>query len=399
MYHFTKDSSFIFTSILNNQLSMKIGFDAKRFFNNNTGLGNYSRTLVSNLITFYPNDEYYLYTPSIQLTEEKSKIDSNKNITVRTAGNKNQTIWRSFEIKKDIKRDKLDIYHGLSHELPRNNANMNCKKVVTIHDLIFKTHPEYFPYIDRSFYHIKCKHSLHTADKIIAISENTKKDIINHYDINPSKIEVIYQSCHQRFYQDETSVQTTLPKSFPNEYNLSVGSLEPRKNIISVIQAYALIKKENRIPLFLIGNGKKHKKYLQEQINKFKLQSDIHILSKISSDLLPTIYQNAKMLIYPSFYEGFGLPVAEALLSSTPVVTSKNSSLMEAGGPNSLYIDPLSVESISTAIEKIQNDSELAQDMRVKGRKYALEKFNPQSLTNQIMELYKNIQVGMYTTI
>jgi len=376
---------------------MKIGFDAKRFFNNKTGLGNYSRTLVSNLNESFPNHDYFLYTPSISLNEERAKLEAKQNVSIRTAGTKNKTIWRSFEIKKDIKNDELDIYHGLSHELPRNNEHLTCRKIVTIHDLIFKTHPEYFPIVDRSFYHIKCKHSLHTADKIIAISENTKQDIIEYYKIDPAKIEVIYQSCHKQYYKSDPEENADLPKSFPTEYNLSVGSLEPRKNIVSVIKAYTHIKKENRIPLFLIGNGKKHKKFLQDHINKNNLQKDIHILSNIPTNLLPAIYQNASMLIYPSFYEGFGLPVVEALLSSTPVITSRNSSLTEAGGPNSIYIDPSSTESISHAIETIQDDSALAQKMSEEGKKYALDNFDPEILTAQLMNLYENVQVEAFS--
>lgn len=376
---------------------MKIGFDAKRYFNNKTGLGNYSRTLLSNLYKYYPNETYYLYSPSIEMNNEMSNLEGVENVHIRTAGTKNKAIWRSFEIKKDIMKDGLDIYHGLSHELPRSNETMDCKKVVTIHDLIFKTNPEFFQYIDRNLYHIKCKHCLHTADKIVAISEHTKKDIIEYYQIDPSKIEVIYQSCHDRYYQAPETSDIPLPKTFPNEYNLSVGSLEPRKNIISVIKAYTHIKKENRIPLFLIGNGKKHKKYLQEHINKNKLQKDIHILTNIPSELLPVIYQNATMLIYPSFYEGFGLPVAEALLSSTPVITSNNSSLMEAGGPSSLYIDPSSTDSIAAAIEQIQDDTDLAKMMSIEGYKYATQKFDPKVVTDQMMKLYQNVKIGMIT--
>ncbi|MEM9547943.1 MAG: glycosyltransferase family 1 protein, partial [Bacteroidota bacterium] len=354
--------------------------------------GNYSRTLLANLHAYRPEHNYFLYTPSITLKEEKNKLEAVNNVSIRTAGSKNRTIWRSFEIKNDIQKDELDVYHGLSHELPRNNENMRCKKIVTIHDLIFKPHPEFFPFIDRGVYHIKCKHSLHTADRVIAISEHTKRDIIEYYNIEPEKIDVIYQSCLPQYYEDDPSKIAALPKSFPSEYNLSVGSLEPRKNIVSVIKAYTQIKKEHRIPLFLIGNGKRHKKYLQQHINKYNLQEDIHILSNIPTHLLPAIYRNATMLIYPSFYEGFGLPVVEALLSFTPVITSNISSLPEAGGPDTCYINPSSIESIAQSIEKIQTDSELASRMSQNGRTYALNNFNPQQLTAKVMRLYEEIQ-------
>jgi len=370
---------------------MKLGFDAKRYFNNQTGLGNYSRTLLANLQAFAPEHEYFLYSPSIGLNHEKEKIAHHANVTVRTAGTKNKTIWRSFEIKEDIAADKLDIYHGLSHELPRNNDHMKCKKVVTIHDLIFKTRSEYFPVVDRTFYHIKCKHSLNTADKIVAISEHTKKDIVQHYNVDADRIEVIYQSCLPQYYVKDPFGSNRLPKTFPSEYNLSVGSIEARKNSSSVIKAYSLIPPKERIPLFLIGNGKKHKKSVQKQINRLHLQKDIHILSNVSTHLLPAIYRHATMMIYPSFYEGFGLPVAEALLSNTPVVTSNNSSLPEAGGPDSWYVDPTSVEEIAQAISTIQNDTELAKKMATKGKAYALQTFDPKSLTKQMLQLYAGL--------
>ena len=368
---------------------MKIGFDAKRYFNNRTGLGNYSRTLISNLNAYYPNHEYILYTPSISLREEQNKIGNTSNICIRTAGSKNHNLWRSFEIKKDIKNDSLDIYHGLSHELPRSNDRMHCKKVVTIHDLIFKTHPSYFPYIDRSFYHIKCKHCLHTADVIIAISENTKKDIVKYYSIDPNKIQVVYQACHPRYYNIPSNLEP--PASFPSEYLLSVGSLEKRKNITTIIQAYAQLEEPYQIPLLLIGNGRKHKNQLRDQINRLNLQKKISILSNIPSEQLPAIYQNAQMVLYPSFYEGFGLPVAEALLSSTPVITSRTSSLPEAGGPATYYVDPTSADEITQGITTILSDSELASTMIKQGKQYAMEKFNPETLTHQMMDIYSNV--------
>ena len=192
---------------------MKIGFDAKRAFLNTTGLGNYSRTLMSSLAKHYADNQYFLYYPKKNIGFEQAKFSLAENMEVKTPNNALQALaggsfWRSWTLGKQIKKDELNIYHGLSNELPFSvSRNLGKPKtVVTIHDIIFMKYPKWYPTFDRFMYRRKWKHSCKVADKIVAISEETKGEIVNYFKIDESKIEVIYQSCDAAFYDYDDSV-------------------------------------------------------------------------------------------------------------------------------------------------------------------------------------------------
>src|SRR5581483_8496685 len=172
---------------------MRIGYDAKRAFLNRTGLGNYSRWLIQSLALYHPQNHYYLYTPKLK---PGNNIDFPS--VVRTILPKSKLFtswWRSSGIVQDLLRDKIDLYHGLSHELPAGIGKTGIKSVVTVHDLIFMRFPQYFSWINRVIYGAKLKYACQAADKIIAISDRTKQDIIELIGISPDKIEVVYQGC------------------------------------------------------------------------------------------------------------------------------------------------------------------------------------------------------------
>ena len=174
---------------------MRIGFDAKRAFLNNTGLGNYSRDTIRVLSNFYPDNKYFLYTPKEKGNSRLAFLDNRNNTFVRTPQsllNKAlKSYWRSKSIVSDLFNNKIDIYHGLSHELPLGIEKTNIKTVVTIHDLIFIRYPHLFRTIDRKIYYKKFNSACHRADKIIAVSQQTKQDIIDFFLIPEEKIEVI----------------------------------------------------------------------------------------------------------------------------------------------------------------------------------------------------------------
>ncbi len=355
---------------------MKIGFDAKRLFNNKTGLGNYSRTLVWNLSKNYPEHEYFLYTPSIIKSKQTEKFIDNPAFSIRTSDSFLKSYWRSYGIIDQLKKDELDVFHGLSHEIPIGIQKTSIKSIVTIHDMIFKVLPETFPLIDRKIYDFKFRYSCNNANTVIAISESTKKDIEKYYQIDPSKIKVVYQSCHPIYYepQDYSLVEKTIQKhNLPDNFLLSVGSIEPRKNLKNTINALHLLNKKNRLPLVVVGRGKKYKEDCQNLSKKLGLENSIYWIDRLDSiEELKCIYHKAKALIYPSLYEGFGLPVVEALLSETPVITSNCSSLPEAGGPHSIYIDPNNVEEIANAISDVVLGNVDIEEMKKVGREYAL---------------------------
>lgn len=375
---------------------MKIGFDAKRLFLNNTGLGNYSRTLVQNLKKHAPQHEYALFSPIINETYPNF---NSGNYSIHTPNQKLNPFWRSWGIQQQLQSSSLDIYHGLSNELPIGIQKIKkLQSVVTIHDLIFKKLPQTYPIIDRNIYHWKVKKALQAADKIIAISESTKRDIIDYYGTPDSKIELIYQACHPIFYSPTLTEQSPSlrhvehvehQKALENGYILVVGGLGKRKNLDQVLKAQALLPKDLQIPILLVGKGKPSKT-LGRQLEDVIENKLLYWRKDIDSMLnLKQLYQKATMVVYPSVYEGFGLPVVEALLCKTPIITATNSSLREAGGQAAWYAD--NVEQLQTTIQYILTSSEEVQKRIEEGYQYAFQKFHPQLVTQQLIELYQSI--------
>lgn len=374
---------------------MKIGFDAKRLYKNFTGLGNYSRTLVHNLHSFFPEDEYYLYTPSIRQTPETEPfLDGNSyKKTIPQGGLK--AYWRSYSIKKDLKKDRLSLYHGLSHEIPFGMKATGIKTVVTIHDIIYLTYPAMFTAIDRAIYDFKFRYSCKHADKIIAISESTKKDIIHYFGTPEEKIEVIYQALNPVFYDlpdKNSSKQLIQPYHLPEDYLLYVGAVNSRKNLLGIVKALAILPEEFRLPLVIVGNGGDYKKEVIGYATEHHIADRLIWMTNLTDTrTLQAFYQHARLFIYPSFYEGFGLPVTEALLSKVPVITAGVSSLPEAGGPHTLYVSPNDREELREAIIRTLADTELRKTMTEEGYDFAHRQFAPERLTGQVHNLYHQL--------
>lgn len=371
---------------------MRISFDAKKVFTNYTGLGNYARNLLSSLAEFYPENEYHLYVPSVKRNKETSVFLDNPAFHNHPSHAAIKAYWRSFSICNQLKKDGIELFHGLSHELPLNISSSGIKSIVTCHDLISLKFPEWYPALDRMMYNFKFKRSCKNADTIIAISECTKNDIIKYYSIDPQKIHVVYPSFDNVFLQSNDSSNSEIilkQLSLPKDYLLYVGSVTERKNLLSIIKAIEMLSSEKQLPLVVVGNGRSYKKKVQEYISEKNLQRKIIWLENISDNsVLRTIYQQAHIFIYPSHYEGFGMPVMEAMLCKTPVITSNTSSLPEAGGPDSYYVDPQSAEQIAEGIEKILSDEALRNTMIEKGFNY-VQQFSGKKSASDIISVYQ----------
>jgi len=368
---------------------LNIAFDAKRLYNNFTGLGNYSRTLVQNLAQHFPEYHYHLYTPKIKTNSETLPFLEHPQLQTHLPTRPFKSYWRTSSIKKDLQKEKIDIYHGLSHEIPIGIHKTGIKSVVTIHDLIIKRYPEYFPWIDRQLYDWKFRYACEHADAIIAISESTKRDIIEYYNISAEKIQVVYQSCHERFQQvlPSSQLQQIAQKhQLPKQFYLYVGSIIPRKNLDKIIDALALLPKDLQLPLVVIGNGKKYKQQVLQKIEEYHLTNKVRFPT-IAYEDLPALYQLAELLLYPSAYEGFGLPILEALYSKTPVIAVKTSSLAEAGGGGAYYVEEVSGEELANAIEKVMQNGDYRKQLVEVGQVY-LKQFEAEKLSRELMELY-----------
>jgi glycosyltransferase involved in cell wall biosynthesis len=378
---------------------MIIGIDAKRLFNNFTGLGNYSRTLLHNLLQYSSCNSYYLYTPEIRYTPEIEEFTSNPACSIFVPETLLKSYWRSVSILKQLQKDNIQLYHGLSHEIPLNIQKSKIRSVVTMHDIIFKIYPGTYHFLDRNIYDIKFRYSCINADRIIAISENTKNDIVRFYGIDPGKIEVIYQSCNPLFYRLKEDIGTDeiLKKyNIPVDYLLYVGSVTERKNIITIINAIDHLPGDLKIPLVIVGKGRRYKFELEKLIEKKGIGHYVIWIDNLTSnEHLRVLYERSQIFIYPSVYEGFGIPVIEALLSRTPVITSNVSSLPEAGGPGSYYIDPTDSEQMAAGIIRILSDTKFKEKMISTGYSYAIEKFDAERNTRKLMDLYSKIIAEM----
>ena len=371
---------------------MRIGFDAKRAFNNFTGLGNYSRDTIRILSSFYTQNDYFIYTPTATLNQRLKFLKNQSKIKIRSPkkilDKLFSSFWRTKNIINDLKKDKLDIYHGLSHELPIGIENTKIKSVVTIHDLIYLRHPNLFSSIDLKIYDKKFRSACKRANKIIAVSQQTKKDIIDYFLIPEDKIEVVYQGCNEVFKKPTINKELIRNKlQLFEKYLLYVGSIEERKNLITLLK---VLKDLPYKKLIIIGDGTSYKKKCINFIHDNNLSDRTKIFSGLSLNDMASIYQNAEMLIYPSIFEGFGIPILEALYSKIPVITSKDGCFIEAGGPDSIYINPLSKEDIIEAINKIDNNPEIREKMITNGIKYA-ENFSDQNIANNLMKVYNSL--------
>jgi glycosyltransferase involved in cell wall biosynthesis len=371
---------------------ISIGFDAKRAFYNYSGLGNYSRNLLFALAKSYPENTYYLFTPKTKnrfIVEDKGQFNLiEPNLTLYKWIS---PLWRRKFMKNDIKRQKLEIFHGLSQELPLGIEETGVKSIVTVHDLIFMRFPEFYSWIDAKIYYRKLIHACRVSDRIVAISKQTKNDLIRFLNISPDKISVIHQGCNPYFwnnYSNEFYQEVRTKYNLPERYLLYVGTIEERKNLLGIVKSIHMAKID--IPLVVIG--RKVDLYYKNVLNYITSNRLKNIIfpEPILNLELPVIYQHAECFIYPSFFEGFGIPLLEALVSGTPVITSKSGCFAEAAGPGSLYVDPYSAEKIGEAILRVVNNKELRDNMIAVGADYA-NNFKDDIIAHTYMKLYHSL--------
>ncbi len=380
---------------------MKIGFDAKRAYHNNTGLGHYSRTLIVNLAQFYSNNKYFLFTPSLSDSFDVSAYENIKSII---PGNFPNTLfknkWRSKWVIEDLKKMSIDIYHGLSHQIPIGINKTAIKSVVTIHDLIFERYPEQHGRINVLLYRKKFKYACNNADAVIAISEQTKNDLIDFYHIPKEKIHVCYQTCNPLFMEKVGELEKQRIKikyNLPDKFFLYVGSITERKNLLTVCKAIKSI--DNDIPLIVIGSGRKYKSQIKIYLQQNNMAHKVVFLNDIkaaqtedykNSKDFPAIYQCASIFVYASIFEGFGIPLLEALWSGVPVISSNASCMPETGGDAAMYVNPFDDNDLAKKMKMVIEDESLAIEMIRKGFVHA-QNFTAEKCTASVMEVYNEI--------
>ncbi len=387
---------------------MNIAFDAKRAYHNGTGLGHYSRTLINSLAQYFPNEQYYLCNTKPNNMYQPAFANVHQVLPNNFINKKLNSIWRSNWVKKDLQKLNIDIYHGLSHEIPFGINKTKIKTVVTIHDLIHERYPKQYKKLDIKIYNKKFRYACTNADAIIAISQQTKEDIIDFYKIDENKITVCYQSCNPSFATKISSdVKKKIKEKYklPSKYYLYVGSIIERKNLLTICRAMKLLKvlnKQETIPLVVIGNGSSYFNEVKLYVADNNLQSEIIFLNETeeaqdidfkNANDFPAIYQNAIAMIYPSKFEGFGIPVLEALWSRLPVITSNVSCLPEAAGEGSILINPTDAYAMTNAMLTVATKEEIRMQMIDDGWQHA-NKFTNEKCAAAVMEVYKKLMVN-----
>lgn len=368
---------------------------------NRTGLGNYSRFVVSLLQRYASAWEFYLASPdvgneslyaSLLTGHGQTKLLLPKHKWLSKIVPFYRQYWRTSAMVNELNPLALDLYVGLSNELPVTAERLRCPTIVTIHDLIYERHPEFYKPIDVKLYREKYRRSCHLASRIVAVSERTKQDVMELYGVPESRISVLYQGCDAAFrlrVSKESIARVRACYALPERYILSVGTVEVRKNAILLVEALSLLKDKN-VHLVVAGGLTKYAALVQQRAEELGLSSRVHIIGAVPLSMLPALYQAAQVFCYPSFYEGFGIPILEALCSSVPVVAASGSCLEESGGPHSLYALPKDADAFAEKIDRVLADSELRSGM-VEGGLLWSERFLPEHLVKPLMQVYEEV--------
>lgn len=371
---------------------MNIGFDAKKAIVNLTGIGNYSRRVIAALSKAYPADGLFLFGPR---KEPKAALPVAENVSrvypPAFGGAITYELWRNRYLRGDLRKYGIDIYHGLSNEIPTGLDKSPTRTVVTIHDLIFLTRPETFKAGMRMKLRKKTLYACRHADKIIAISRQTADDIMRFYGIGSDRIAIVYQSIDPIYFTPATAEEKAAVASrysLPERYVLCVGTIEKRKNQELLIKALPAV--DAGMHAVIVGRCTPYADELETLARQTGVAERVHFLSGVPTGDLPAIYQSAAVFCFPSVYEGFGLPIAEALASRVPVIAATGSCLEEAGGPDSIYISPDDDAALAGAVNRLCTDSALRERTVARGAEY-VRRFSDEAMARGLMDVYKSV--------
>ena len=374
---------------------MRIAFDGKKAARNRAGLGNYSRFVIKAMARRFPDCRMDVYVSSRKKNELLDELTVYPNVSLCYPTHPVLKffpgLWEKFGIPYELKKSGADIYHGLGNELPVNiRKARHTASVVTIHDLIFLFFPSTYSWVDRHLYNMRFRSACRKADRIIAVSECTARDIVKYYFIPKDRISVAYQGCDPRFREKcsvEAKEKVRERLGLPDKYILSVGTVEERKNTALIVRAMREIPD---VDLVIVGKRTAYADHVEQTAEECGVRSRLHILSGVRTEDLPAVYQMAEVFVYPSRYEGFGIPVLEALCSGVPAVAAVGSCLQEAGGPASLYADPDDAADLARKITRVLTDDTLRRTMIEKGLIYA-GGFTDDLLADRLMEIYRSL--------
>ncbi len=365
---------------------MHIGIDARLLERKMTGMGRYLSSIVKFISEYDSRNKYFLFSFKKLKDFEKANILSVPTAKRRILPQKLfSPIWLNFVLPNYLRKYKIDLFFS---PVLVPNIWTKCKKILVVADVLTKIDRNYFSFIFRWYVNMMKHKAIRKSAVIITISQNSKKDIMKFYKIPKQKIKVVYLAAEKRFCPRELRVDQKdylrNRYNLPSKFILYVGVIEFRKNIRGVIEIADLIESETNIPILLFGRvGHQGKTYLKE----IRKRKNIQYKGFIEDSDLPYIYNLATIFLFPSFYEGFGLPPLEAMQSGTPVLTSNSSSLPEVVGKGGIMHDPKNYGGFAEDIIKLLGDDNFYQEMREKGILQA-KRFSWQKTAQEVIDTF-----------
>lgn len=373
---------------------MRIGIDARLLERKMTGVGRYLLNILRYISEYDNQNDYFLFSYGKLSQYEKGKIKSVSTLNFTPQGVFQKLIspfWLNFVLPKCLEKYKIDLFFSPNHFLPFKK--IKAKSIIVIHDVFHKVDKKFHPFYYRVYVDFFLPRAIRNSNLIITISDCSKKDIIKFYNVPEAKIKVIYEAADDIFRPQnlipEQKEELERKYNLPEKFILYTGVLEERKNIEGVIKIADLLKDKTETPILLFGKiGHGGKKYLRE----LQKRENIQYKGFVKSKDLPYLYNLATIFLFPSFYEGFGLPVLEAMQSGLPVVASNASSLPEVIGEGGIMHNPKDYEGFATDIIKLLEDKDFYDKMREKGIERA-KNFNWGKTTKEIVETFNKYKL------
>lgn len=331
------------------------------------GTKTYIESLAKALLAIDQEDKFHFWGSPLEVGSTNSHVDPFGGWYRRAW----QLSWKTFGTPPlDWMRPKPDVWHFTNYVAPPTKRPF----VVTVHDLTFLEHPDYVEPKNLDYLTKFVPETLQAASKILAVSEFTAEAIAEHFPREKEKIITTPLGCEERFFEPTTREDISLVKdtySIDGEYLLSVGTLEPRKNLRTLLLAFAAIRRHTTEQLVVVGNQGWLFDETQQLLEKLGLGSRVVLTGAVSDRDLRALYAGAKTFVFPSHYEGFGIPVLEAMAAGAPVLASSAASLPEVGGGSALYFDPEDTEALGNALRRLLEDAPLRQRLSSAGRERA----------------------------
>jgi glycosyltransferase involved in cell wall biosynthesis len=366
---------------------MRVAIDTRKV--HDFGIGTYIRNLLRQLARIDRDTEYVLLCrePDMGIAAQLGP-----NFRSVREPSPNYSLREQIHVPWILRRERPDVYHAPHYVLP---PAIRCRSVVTIHDCIHLMFPQYLP--NRAAY-AYARASMWAAarrsDRILTVSEASKRDILHLFNVKPEKIVVVYNAIDEHFSaipSDEHVARIRERYQLDHQFVLYVGNIKPHKNLVRLIEAFSQLRRtHDDLKLLIIGDEISKLPALRRAVHRHKLHKHVRFLGYLKGDTLTILYRLASVFVFPSLYEGFGLPPLEAMASGTPVVTSNVSSLPEVTGDAAVLVDPYDVESIEDGIRRVLDDPRLAEELRMKGLRRARE-FSWESSVEKTLRVYREV--------